>query len=137
MKSDDQAPQGKSLANALDAALANTLRKPELPPDFRVQLNAALARAGESRDVEAPRARLEREWREGLAALESAYVRLRWRTLGALVSAVIAAGGALTVLLPWVKEALGYDARFASAALCGLAGLAIGVISCMRHSRLV
>jgi hypothetical protein len=137
MRSNDQGRHGSSLDCALDAALAKTLRKPELPHDFRAQLNAALARADESGSLEAQRARLEREKREGLAALEVAYVQLRRRTLGMLVSAAIAAGGALTILQPALQATLGHDALFASAAFCGVVGLAIGVASCIRHSSLV
>jgi hypothetical protein len=125
------------LDTALDAALARALRPPAPDADFRIQLSAALVRAGRHEDTEATRVRLERERREGLAELESGYLRLRRRTLGTLIGAAFAAGAGLTLLLPWLKTTLGADAMLAVAVLGGAAGLLIAGTSRLVRAALV
>jgi hypothetical protein len=114
----------------LDAALARALPPPELPTDFRAQLTAAIAREAALGAVSlAARPRLEREQRERLAELEAGYLRLRRRTLGTLIGGAFAAGAAVAVGLPWLKEIFGPNAMFALSALGAVAGLAIGTAS--------
>ena len=137
MKPDELPARPSPLDAALDAALATALRPPAPDADFRIQLTAALARAGRDEDAEVTRMRLERERREGLAELESGYLRLRRRTLGTLIGAAFAAGAGLTLLLPWLKAMLGADAMLVIAALGGAAGLMIAGTSRLVRSVLV
>ncbi len=136
MKTEDPPAAAGPLERALDAALAKALRSPTLPEDFRIRLKAALARAGAPESRESARARLEREGREGLAELESGYLRLRRRTLGTLVGGAFAAGAGVALLLPWLEAALGLDALRILAALGGVFGLAVGVVAWRERSAL-
>jgi hypothetical protein len=122
---------------ALDAALGRALRPPAPPADFRIRLTATLARAGQHEDAESTRTRLERELHQGLAELESGYLRLRRRTLGTLIGGAFAAGAGLTLLLPWLKAVLGADAIWGVAVLGGTAGLMIAGTSRLVRSVLV
>jgi hypothetical protein len=115
---------------ALDGALARVLSAPAVPPEFHARLQAALARASESKGGRATqRARLEREQRARLAEFEADYLRLRRRTLGTLIGGAFAAGAAVAVALPWLKASFGPNAIFVLAGLGALAGLAIGTAS--------
>ena len=125
-----------SLDRALDAALGKALRPPVPPADFRIRLNAAREHADEHDDTRALRARLERERREGLAELEAGYLRLRRRTLGTLIGGAFAAGAGFTLVIPWLKGALGADVTMAVAMLGALAGLVIPGISRLGRSAL-
>jgi len=116
---------------ALDAILALTLAAPPLPAGFRGQVRAAVLRTAQRSEVE--RARLESERCERLAEIEAGYLRLRRRTLGALIGGAFAAGVAVAVLMPWFNSTFGPNALFALAACGALVGLAIGTISWMRH----
>ena len=122
---------------ALDAALGRALRPPTPHADFRIRLTAALARAGQHEYTESTRMRLERERCEGLAELESGYLRLRRRTLGTLIGGAFAAGAVLTLLFPWLKAMLGADAILVVAVLGGIAGLTIAGTSRVTCSALV
>ncbi len=111
----------------LDAALARALPPPELPADFRAQLNAAIAReAALGAASITARPRLEREQRERLAEFEAGYMRLRRRTLGTLIGGAFAAGAAVAVALPWLQSTFGPNAMLVLPALGALVGLAIG-----------
>jgi hypothetical protein len=116
----------------LDAALARALPPPQLPPDFRARLTAAIAREGTHEAAGVPaRARLEREHRERLAELEAGYVRLRRRTLGSVIGGAFAAGAAVALALPWIKSMFGPNAVLVLALLGAAVGLAIGTASWM------
>ncbi len=111
---------------ALDAALAAVLEPPALPAGFRAQLAARLADAGRAGDSRAARAAtLERELRERLAELDAGYVRLRRRTLAALVGGAFAAGAAMAVAMPWLEATYGTNRPFALAAAGSLVGFGL------------
>jgi hypothetical protein len=111
---------------ALDAALRRALPPPALPSQFRARLQSALAREADQ-DLPAARSRLEREQRERLAELEAGYLRLRRRTLGNLVGGAFAAGVAVALALPWLRESFGANAPLALSGVGVLIGLAIGM----------
>jgi hypothetical protein len=127
-------PSADSGEQRLDAALSKALQAPPLPADFHNRLNAAIARMPESDAIQTLRARLEREHRQQLAELDASYVRMRRRTLTALIAGAFAAGGVAAALLPWLTEMLGPAALFVLAVLGALAGLAIGFTSWTRVS---
>jgi hypothetical protein len=113
---------------ALDAALARALTPPQLPADFRAGLGAALALAAEQeRTGVAARARLEREERQRQRDFEAGYLRLRQRTLGTLIGGAFAAGAAVAVAMPWLREVLGTQAPLVLSVVGSGLGLAIGV----------
>lgn len=93
-------------SRALDEALGRVLRAPNVPQTFRARLDAALARAAET-DLSTAHARLERERRKQLEALEADYIRVRRSTLGTLIGVAFAAGTAAAVALPWLRSHLG------------------------------
>ena len=136
MKPNELQGRPSPLDSALGEALARALPPPVPPPDFRIGLTAALARAGQHEDSESTRMRLERERREGLAELESGYLRLRRRTLGTLIGGAFAAGASLTLLFPWLKAMLGADAILVVAVLGATAGLTIAGTSRLVRSAL-
>ena len=109
---------------ALDAALAQALRAPALPADFRARLNAQVS-ATEVEDVSTAATRLEREYRAGLSQLEAGFVRLRRRTVGFLVGAGVAAGAAFPLLLPWLHARFGSYAPLALALLASAGAVAV------------
>jgi hypothetical protein len=119
---------------ALDAALKRALAPPALPSQFRARLQSALAREGEP-NLSGARARLEREQRERLAELEAGYLRLRRRTLGNLVGGAFAAGVAVALAMPWVRESFGDDAPLALSGVGTVVGLAIGIAFWARRNR--
>jgi|ERR1700683_2521538 len=119
---------------ALDAALERALAPPALPSQFRARLQSALAREGDA-NLSGARARLEREQRERLAELEAGYLRLRRRTLGNLVGGAFAAGVAVALALPWVRESFGDDAPLALSGVGTVVGLAIGIAFWARRHR--
>ncbi len=121
-------PNGPETAEmrALDRALAAALEPPALPAGFRARLDRALAEAGRTGGRRAARVEaLEHERRERLAELEAGYLRLRRRTLGALIGGAFAAGVAIALVLPWFESALGADAPLALAGAGALVGLVL------------
>jgi hypothetical protein len=127
------APGSQRLLDAaLDHALAQALRAPAIPANFRGQLDAALARAAV--DESAARTRLERERRERQAELEAGYVRLRRETLRMLVGGAFVAGAASVLLLPWFNATFGAHAALAISAAGALTGLAIAMASWLRRA---
>jgi hypothetical protein len=123
------------LEQALDQALARTLIPPALPPDFRRQLRAAIVRSATT-DPAQLRAAVEREHAQQLAELQSGYVRLRQRTLGALIGGAFAAGLLITFALPWITAHFGPDAVFALPAIGAAAGLTLSLRSWWQRSSL-
>jgi hypothetical protein len=119
---------------ALDAALKRALPPPALPPGFRARLQSALAREADA-TLSGARTRLEHEQHERLAELEAGYLRLRRRTLGNLVGGAFAAGVAVTLALPWLRENLGEDAALALSSVGTVLGLAIGIAFWARRNR--
>ena len=118
--------------DALDAALGRAVRPPSVPAQFRAHLQAALLRAREGDGTSDARRRLEREHRERLKELEAGYLRLRRRTLGAVIGGAFAAGIAVPLVLPWFNEHFGRLAPVALASVGGAIGLCIGVQSLLR-----
>lgn len=125
-------PSADSREQRLDAAVSKALEAPPLPAGFRSRLNAAMARSREPAGLQTLSTRLEREHRQVLAELDAGYVRLRRRTLMALIGGAFAAGGVAAALLPWLTEMFGPAALFVLAVLGALAGVAIGLTSCRR-----
>ena len=125
-------PDGLS-DQALDAALRRALPPPRVTDEFRERVRAALARAAET-DLAEVRARLESERRETLARLEAEYIRLKRRTLGAMVGGAFAAGAAAAIALPWMTKLVGSAAPLAIASIGAAVGIAIG-LSSWRSSR--
>jgi hypothetical protein len=125
---------GSEWDRALDGALRRALRPPAVPAQFRARLQSALAREADS-NLSGARSRLEREQRERLTELEAGYLRLRRRTLGNLVGGAFAAGVAVPLALPWLRESFGEDAPLALWVLGALVGLAIGLGFWARRDR--
>jgi len=125
----------EALERALDAALARAFVAPELPPAFREQLRAAIAR-GASADVRTLRAAAEREHATQLADLHSGYVRLRQRTLGTLIGAAFATGLLINFALPWVKAHYGSTGVYALPAIGVAVGLALSLRAWWQRSGL-
>lgn len=115
-----------ALERALDGALSQALPPPQLPPNFRRQLHAAIARSS-SVDHARLRAALERENQQQLAELQSGYVRLRQRTLGGLIGGAFAAGLLITFALPWITAHFGPNAVFVLPAAGAVVGLALSL----------
>jgi hypothetical protein len=130
----DPSPDGL-LEQALDLALTKTLAAPDLPTGFRARLRAAAVRhaAGDRAQL---RAALEREHAAQLAELESGYVRLRQRTLGALIGSGFAAGLLVTLALPWIKAHFGENGVFALPAIGVAIGLALSLRTWWQRSSL-
>jgi hypothetical protein len=130
--SDLETPAGK-LEGALDRALARTFRAPRVPQDFRRRLEAARSR-GES-DLSQLRLRLQSERRAHLARLEARYVRLRQRTLGIMIVAAFATGGAAALAMPWLQKHVGAAAPLIPTSLGAGLGLAIALVAWRVHAR--
>ena len=121
-------PSHEARERALDAALGQVLRAPQLPAHFRARLEAAMAHAESvGEDPAAARARIELERRQRLAELESGYVRLQRRTLGTLIGGAFAAGAAAAVAMPWLRATFGPNALLVLAVAAAGAGVVIGL----------
>jgi hypothetical protein len=131
--SDRETPDGK-LEGALDRALARTFRPPRLPQDFRRRLEAARSR-DEKTDLSQLRLRLQNERRAHLARLEARYVRLRQRTLGIMIVAAFATGGAAALAMPWLQKHVGAAAPLIPTSLGAGLGLAIALVAWRVHAR--
>jgi hypothetical protein len=94
------------LDRALDAALAQALRAPELPRRFRAELGAARQRL-EHLDVAQVRARLQIQHHEQLRMLQADFVRIRRTTLGTLLGAAFVAGAGAVIAMPWLHSHFG------------------------------
>jgi len=130
MSNEDPTQSMDDAERALDAMLAQALRAPALPIMFRAQLNLALKRAT---TMERERQRLDDEYQQQLAELESGYLRLRYRTLGTLIGGTFAAGVAVALLMPWFNATFGANARFALAIIGAVVGVGIGTVSWLRR----
>jgi hypothetical protein len=128
-----QHPHGE-LDRALDVALARILTPPSVPPHFHTGLQAALARASQV-DISRARWKLEREQRDRLVEIQQQYVRLRRRTLGAMIGGAFAAGAGAAVALPWLTATLGPIAPLVIASTGSAIGLGIGLWSWLGSSR--
>ena len=117
-----------SADGALDAALSRVLEPPAVTDSFRERVRAALARAADT-DLADLRAQLEAERREALAQLDANYIRVRRRTLGAMIGGAFAAGASAAIALPWMTRLIGPDAPMAVAAVGAAVGIGIGVFS--------
>ena len=119
---------GAPFDRALDAALSRALEPPAVTDAFRERVRAALDRSTEL-DIVALRAQLEAERRQTLAQLDADYIRLRRRTLGAMVGGAFAAGAAAAIALPWMARLVGPDDPLAVSAIGSTIGLGIGLSS--------
>jgi hypothetical protein len=131
---DPQSPAG-ALEQALDRALARSLRPPRLRADFRRGLEAAIARSSHS-DHALLRAQLEREHRQRISDLHSGYVRLSQRTLVTLVVAAFASGIAVVLAMPWLTETFGRNAMLVLSGIGAAVALGFGVMSWWPRSAL-
>ena len=113
---------------ALDAALGQAFEAPRVTNEFRERVRAALTRAAVT-DIAELRARLETERRETLAKLEADYIRLKRRTLGAMVGGAFGAGAAAAIALPWMAKLVGPAAPLAVASIGAAVGIGIAVSS--------
>jgi hypothetical protein len=135
MTTPDDPMDQEALAGALDQALARSLRAPALPADFRLRLQAAVARSATT-DPALRRATLEQEHRAQLARMRDGYVQLRQRTLGTLIGAAFAAGLLITFALPWITAHFGRNGVFALPAIGVAVGLALSLRAWWRSSSL-
>ena len=83
----------------LDRALQQALVPPALPADFRKRLTAAIARSAAD-DTALRRRTIERERLDQLAELHRDSVRLRLKTVGALIGGAFVAGVGTTLAWP-------------------------------------
>lgn len=123
------------LERALDLALARSLAAPAVPADFRLQLQAAIARSAGT-DHAVLRAAIEREHEAQLAEMHRGYVRLRQRTLGTLIGAAFAAGLLITFALPWITTQFGSNGVFALPAVGAAVGLGLSLRAWWQRSSL-
>jgi hypothetical protein len=124
-----------NLEEMVDAALARALAPPELPPDFRARLTAAIAREADGEALSPERrARLQREEHQRLLEFEAGVVRLRRRTLGTLIGGAFAAGAAVAVAMPWARAHFGPNAMLVLASIGAAVGLAIALSSWLSRS---
>jgi hypothetical protein len=122
-----EAPEGSrdaQLQAALERALPRVLSPPALPAQFHTRLQAALTRAQAAPGLSATRQRFERERRELLQELQAGYVRVRQRTLVAMIGAAFVAGALALAALPWMEAHFG---SLGPAMLAG-AGAAVGLV---------
>src|SRR5512137_2984866 len=96
----------EALEAALDRALRRTLKAPALPPGFREQLRAAIARSTEV-DHAALRRQLEREEREALREMHEGYVRVRRQAMFTMLLAAFVGGAGATAALPVLAKLVG------------------------------
>lgn len=116
----------EALDAALDRALCRTFKAPALPPGFREQLRAAIARSP-AVDHAALRRQLEREEREALREMREGYVRVRRQALFTMLLAAFVGGAAATWVLPMLAVALGPRAATSLGAATGLV-IALGYL---------
>ncbi len=122
------------LDRALDVALARVLTPPEVPVRFRGNLQAALVRASQV-NISRARWKLEQEQRQTLVEIEQHYVRVRRRTLGAMIGGAFAAGAGAAVALPWLTAVLGPTAPLVIASTGAAVGIGIGLWSWLASYR--
>jgi hypothetical protein len=112
----------------LDQALRQIIVAPDLPAGFRQRLTAAIARSVPE-DLASARQRLERERLEQLMELREASVRLKLKTLGALIGGAFTAGVGLALAWPWISATFAPHGDFALLAISVSIGLAIALTS--------
>lgn len=110
---------------ALDAALVSALPRPEPPAGFRAQLMARVLRESHL-DRDALRRELQAQHADELRRLRAAHSRLKRETLAIAAASGFAAGAALVVLAPVVRDWTGWDIAWILPALATLSGFAIG-----------
>ena len=96
----------------LDRALRRAIGSPELPAGFRQRLSAAIARSAPE-DLARLRQRLERERLEQLVALHDDSMRLKLKTVGALIGGAFTAGVGTTLAWPWIRATFAPHGNFA------------------------
>ncbi len=111
--------------DALDRALAASLRAPDLPTGFRAGLQLAIERAADQA-LRERRAQIDAERMRGLADLQAGYLRVRRDVLAMVVAAAFAAGAVATVVLPPLAQALDMQASTLAPLLAVLVGLGTG-----------
>jgi hypothetical protein len=120
---------------ALHKALARSLPGPELPDGFRARLLAASA-CVPALDHTTRRRDLEGEHHEQLAALRADFIRIRRRTLGALIGVAFTAGATTAAAIPWITAALGWSAAYAVPSVGAAVGVAIALTAWLRRAEL-
>jgi hypothetical protein len=122
-------PSEDPLDRALDAALAQALVAPDLPAGFHARLQRALMRAAadevDKKTLAQLRQRLESEQHRRLGELQAGYLRLRRRTLTALVVGAFAAGAVAALAMPWLASHIGPSAPFVMSGIGALLGLVV------------
>ena len=111
--------------DALDRALAASLRAPPLPAGFHATLRRAIAREADA-ELRARRAALEADHARRMAGLRSGYVQLRRHTLAVALAAAFTAGAAASVGLPWLAATIGTDASTLAPLMAALIGIGVG-----------
>jgi hypothetical protein len=126
-------PSDDALDRALDAALSHALVAPDLPAGFRARVQAALTRAAadgaDGTALAQLRQGLESEQQQRLAELQEGYLRVRRRTLAALVVGAFAAGAVAAVAMPWLTSHIGPSAPLVMSAIGASMGLAVALVS--------
>lgn len=126
MSEQPEDPPDASLEAALDLALRRALPPPALPAQFHTRLQAALMRARATPGLSETRQRFERERRELLQELQAGYVRVRQRTLVAMIGGAFVTGAIAFAALPWLQAHFGSFGPLVLAVAGAAAGLAIG-----------
>ena len=117
----------------LDRALRRIIIAPDLPAGFRQRLTAAIARSAPE-DVAGLRQRLERERLEQLMELHEDSMRLKLKTLGALIGGAFTAGVGLTLAWPWISATFAPHGDIALLTICVGIGLVIAVTSWLQRT---
>jgi hypothetical protein len=117
----------------LDGALRRAIVAPELPSHFRQRLTAAIARSAPV-DVAKLRQRLERDRLEQLLELRDDSMRLKLKTLGALIGGAFAAGVGTTLAWPWISATFAPYGDIALVAISVSIGLAIALTSWLQRT---
>jgi len=117
----------------LDRALRRIIVAPDLPAGFRQRLTAAIARSVPE-DLVRARQKLERERLEQLRELQQDSVRLKLKTLGALIGGAFSAGVGTTLAWPWISATFAPHGDFVLLAISVGIGLAIALSSWLQRA---
>jgi hypothetical protein len=117
----------------LDRALRQAIVAPALPAGFRQRLAAAIARSAPV-DLPKLRQRLERDRLEQLVELHDDSMRLKLKTLGALIGGAFAAGVGTTLAWPWISATFAPYGDIALLSISAGIGLAIALTSWLQRA---
>ncbi len=116
----------------LDRALRRIVGAPDLPAGFRQRLTATIARSAPA-DVAGLRQSLERERLEQLMELREDSMRLKLKTLGALIGGAFTAGVGLSLAWPRISATFAPHGDIALLAISVGIGLVIAVTSWLQR----